>query len=346
VLTTITVTPATATIELAGAQAFTAETLDQKGKPIAADVTWSVDGGGTVLPTAGATTTFTSDGTEGTFTVTAASGEVTGTAAATVQAPGEPTITVTRPNGGEDWLPGAVETISWDAQNVTGDADIHYSTDGGGSYTLIDTVPASDGSYQWTIPDEPGTHCRVRVQEVGDAGATDESDADFTIAAPGITVEPTFLEFDAMAGVGGVRRDTFKVKYEAATGGAVSVSVDRGDLPDYVSIDPTNFTLAPGATETVTVELDVPGLPPETSVDDRFTIVVSQDGAAGESITVDIDVLIEPSRVVTSCAPTAGFPRANRPGLPRAAIPYVLLLFAAFARCVVPWCLRKARRRP
>jgi hypothetical protein len=94
VLTTITVSPASASVQTGGTRQFTAAGLDQFGNPMSPQpaFTWSVSGGGTInssgLFTAGSTA-------GGPFTVTAASGGVSGTASVTVTAtPVLTTITV------------------------------------------------------------------------------------------------------------------------------------------------------------------------------------------------------------------------------------------------------------
>ncbi len=84
VLTTITVSPPSASVQTGGTQQFTATGKDQFGQPFNPQpITWSVTGDSTIsssgLVTAGATT--------GTFTVTATNGSVNGTASVTVTAP-------------------------------------------------------------------------------------------------------------------------------------------------------------------------------------------------------------------------------------------------------------------
>jgi hypothetical protein len=85
VLTTITVSPSSASVQTNGTQQFAATGKDQFGKPMSPQpaFTWSVSGGGSIgtsgLFTAGSTT-------GGPFTVTASSGSVTGTASVTVTA--------------------------------------------------------------------------------------------------------------------------------------------------------------------------------------------------------------------------------------------------------------------
>jgi len=82
VLTTITVTPATAALNESDTQAFTATPLDQNGDAITATVTWSSSN--TTVGTINASTGAFAAVAAGTTTVTATSGSVTGTAAVNV----------------------------------------------------------------------------------------------------------------------------------------------------------------------------------------------------------------------------------------------------------------------
>ena len=80
-LTTITVSPATANIKVNQTQQFTAATLDQNGDPIEAEVTWSTDATAGSIDAEGL---FTAGATPEECTVTATSGEVEGEASVTV----------------------------------------------------------------------------------------------------------------------------------------------------------------------------------------------------------------------------------------------------------------------
>ena len=94
VLTSIAVSPASASVQTGGTQQFTATAQDQLGQPMNPQPTfgWSVDGGGAISQAG----LFTAGGTPGgPFTVTASTGGVNGTANVTVsQAPVVTSITV------------------------------------------------------------------------------------------------------------------------------------------------------------------------------------------------------------------------------------------------------------
>jgi hypothetical protein len=83
VLTTITVSPASASVQTGGTQQFTATGLDQFGKALSPQPTfsWSVGGG---VGTIGAAGLFSATTAGGPFAVTAASGGVSGIASVTV----------------------------------------------------------------------------------------------------------------------------------------------------------------------------------------------------------------------------------------------------------------------
>jgi hypothetical protein len=83
VLTTITVSPATANLLVGGTQTFTAASKDQNGNPIAATITWTSSN--TAVGTIDESGKLTALA-EGTTTITAASGSVSGTATVTVTA--------------------------------------------------------------------------------------------------------------------------------------------------------------------------------------------------------------------------------------------------------------------
>src|SRR6185503_14034971 len=80
VLTSIAITPASATVAPGASQQFAAQGYDQYGTAMATTVTWSVNGGGTI----DAAGFFTASSAGGSFTITAQSGSVSGTASVMV----------------------------------------------------------------------------------------------------------------------------------------------------------------------------------------------------------------------------------------------------------------------
>jgi hypothetical protein len=91
-------------------------------------------------------------------------------------------ITITSPNGGESWEAGSARKITWSNAGTVGDVKIEYSTDNGTNWTTIVVSTDNDGSYTWTVPDNPSDNCLVRITRIdGDEGISDVSDAAFSI---------------------------------------------------------------------------------------------------------------------------------------------------------------------
>jgi hypothetical protein len=97
----------------------------------------------------------------------------------------QPSVTVTHPNGGEEFESGATAGITWSASDNVGvtSVDILRSWDSGATFPdLIATGEANDGSFEWTVPDSFSSTSRIRVVARDAAGLAqfDDSDGDFT----------------------------------------------------------------------------------------------------------------------------------------------------------------------
>ncbi len=99
-----------------------------------------------------------------------------------------PTVEVTSPNGGEDWMKTKVYPITWTALGnfQYGPVMIDYSTDNGSSWTPIAGGYPNTGFYNWTVPntETSGALVRVSVYDMDGAMAFDISDATFAIDPP------------------------------------------------------------------------------------------------------------------------------------------------------------------
>jgi surfactin synthase thioesterase subunit len=97
-------------------------------------------------------------------------------------------IMVTSPNGGESWLAGSSQEITW-SDNISGNVKIDLFK-GGVFYTEIINSATSSGIFNWDIADTTveGSDYQVKISSVENAALFDFSDADFTIFAGSITV--------------------------------------------------------------------------------------------------------------------------------------------------------------
>ena len=99
-----------------------------------------------------------------------------------------PSVHVTSPNGGEDWMKTKAYPITWEASGNLNDTSVSlaYSTDNGTSWTNIATRQPNTGHYKWTVPstETSGGLVRVTVIDIDGGMAEDTSDATFAIDPP------------------------------------------------------------------------------------------------------------------------------------------------------------------
>jgi hypothetical protein len=91
-------------------------------------------------------------------------------------------VTLTSPNGGENWVIGSTHNITWKSNNVT-NVKLEYTTNNGTNWsTVIASTAASAGTYIWTVPNTASTNCKVRISDVNDAIVNSVSANVFTIS--------------------------------------------------------------------------------------------------------------------------------------------------------------------
>ncbi|NUN07635.1 MAG: T9SS type A sorting domain-containing protein [Ignavibacteriaceae bacterium] len=94
-------------------------------------------------------------------------------------------IQLLTPNGGEKLLVGAVYNVRWSVSSNVRLVDLHYSTNGGSVWIPISgaqSLDATAGSFNWTIPDTPGDSVFVRVRNSSNISFLDVSNAKLMIA--------------------------------------------------------------------------------------------------------------------------------------------------------------------
>lgn len=97
-----------------------------------------------------------------------------------------PTVTVLSPDGGESWLEGSGQSITWSASDNVGvdSVRIEYSLHGaGGPWLPVAAELANSGSHPWTVPAGASDSVLVRVSALDPSlnVAADESDSLFQI---------------------------------------------------------------------------------------------------------------------------------------------------------------------
>ncbi|MCK4792923.1 MAG: DUF1566 domain-containing protein [Desulfobacteraceae bacterium] len=93
---------------------------------------------------------------------------------------GEPSITMTYPNGGEEFVEGTTHTITWDSEGEIYFVRIEFSAENGAKWFEISANEENDGSYLWDVPYDLSDQCLLRISDV-DGDPSDVNDAPFSI---------------------------------------------------------------------------------------------------------------------------------------------------------------------
>lgn len=97
-------------------------------------------------------------------------------------------LTILAPNGGENMQPGSVQQISWSCVNID-NLKIEYTADNGQSWTeIIATIPASTGSYNWTLPEIDSDKCKIKLTDVSDVNVYVKNKSAFSIQPYDLTI--------------------------------------------------------------------------------------------------------------------------------------------------------------
>jgi len=90
-------------------------------------------------------------------------------------------LTLQSPNGGEVWVIGETEEITWADANVY-DVKIELSVDNGTNWSSIVESTPNTGTYSWIVAAQDSSdECLIRITNVDDNLVYDASDAAFTI---------------------------------------------------------------------------------------------------------------------------------------------------------------------
>ena len=90
-------------------------------------------------------------------------------------------VNVQSPNGGEVWVVGETEDITWTCVNIA-DVKIEISVDNGATWSAIaDSIPDT-GTYSWVVSTQDSSdECLIRISNVANGNVYDVSDDVFTI---------------------------------------------------------------------------------------------------------------------------------------------------------------------
>lgn len=94
-----------------------------------------------------------------------------------------PSLTVTAPNGGENWAVGSIQKIRWTSRGLNGNVKIDLSRDGGETWTTLFSSVSNSGSYNWKVTSPTTTKSLIRITSLTTPTLFDVSDTPFTISS-------------------------------------------------------------------------------------------------------------------------------------------------------------------
>lgn len=103
-------------------------------------------------------------------------------------------LTLSSPDGGEDWIAGTVHPVTWNASSVV-QAKIEYRKSASDPWQQVALVDGAAGSYAWTCPNDSTPDAQIRVSDAWDASPSDLSSSTFRIRLPRLTADPAVYDF-------------------------------------------------------------------------------------------------------------------------------------------------------
>lgn len=101
-----------------------------------------------------------------------------------------PTITVTRPSGGELYVAGETRPIHWNWTGKIPNVRLEYSTDSGATWRTISTSVDGDGNFAWQVPNTLSSTSRLKITDTANPNAFGVSGANFTIGTRATAPNP------------------------------------------------------------------------------------------------------------------------------------------------------------
>ncbi len=137
-------------------------------------------------------------------------------------------VTVSAPDGGEHWVVGTAQNITWSSQNVT-NVKIEISTDNGTSWTtVVGSVAASALTYAYTVPNTPSGLCLVKISDVSNATINDLSNGTFTISTQTSAYDWEVVTSPVTTDLTAVSIVNANISWICGDGGVVLKSLDGG----------------------------------------------------------------------------------------------------------------------
>ncbi|MDD2230734.1 MAG: Ser-Thr-rich GPI-anchored membrane family protein [Candidatus Cloacimonetes bacterium] len=114
------------------------------------------------------------------------------------------TLTLTSPNGAENWQMGTIHAITWSAANLSGNLklELFRGTSATAELTISSSVSTGNATLNWTIPSSltPATDYRMKITSLTNTNLFDYSNNYFSITVPTLVLtSPNGNEYWQMA---------------------------------------------------------------------------------------------------------------------------------------------------
>ncbi|WP_273444651.1 zinc-dependent metalloprotease family protein [Neolewinella agarilytica] len=202
---------------------------------------------------------------------------------------------VTAPDGGEAWVSGATETVTWDVAGTDDAAGINCSTveillslDGGATFaTSLGTFP-NNGSATVTAPMATETDARIMVRCDGNI-FYDVSDADFSIEDTDFSL--TGVSTSGSTCSGGDPLTGYQIEVEALQGYLGTINLTATGLPAGVTatITPATVSFTAGGSVSQLVDISLSGV--SSLAEGTYNFEISgEDGGAPKTVPMSLEV--------------------------------------------------------
>ena len=165
-------------------------------------------------------------------------------------------ITVTSPNGGENWKVGTTHAITWTTSGSVGNVKIQLLKDGSLVLTILSST-ANDGTQDWTVPGSlsSGSNYQIRITATANGSVTDTGGVfKITAAAAQAEIALSRTRINAGAVVSGVH--TGPQAFRIGNSGTGTLNWTISDNAGWLTVSPTSGTNA----NVVTVSVSPAGL--------------------------------------------------------------------------------------
>jgi len=88
------------------------------------------------------------------------------------------TVIVLSPEDDDFWMPGEKHNIEWSSVGIDSLSigyAVHYDPEDVEYHEVVSSVPAGEGGYQWTVPDELSAKCRIMIEDTANPNRKAES---------------------------------------------------------------------------------------------------------------------------------------------------------------------------